>query len=54
MQMLTGLSDSSIYELARDGRFPGPVSLTGRAVAWRAAEVLDWIKARPGAVLRGR
>lgn len=54
VHQLTGLSRSSIYELAGDGHFPCPVQLTGKAVAWRAREVLDWIKARPSVVVRQR
>lgn len=50
--LLTGLSRPAIYAMAAEGRFPGAVQLTGTAVAWRASEVLDWIKARPQAKLR--
>ena len=52
VMLLTGLGRSSVYELAGDGRFPGPVQLVGTSVAWRASEVLSWIKARPGVVVR--
>lgn len=39
----TGLSRSTIYLRISEGRFPGPVSLGGRAVGWIEAEVSDWL-----------
>lgn len=54
VRQLTGLSDTAIYDLIAEGRFPGAVELTGRAVAWRAREVLDWIRSRPEVKVRGR
>ena len=40
----TGLSRSTIY--LRDGAFPAPVSLGGRAVGWIEAEVDAWLTAQ--------
>jgi prophage regulatory protein len=42
---MTGLSRSSIYA---DPRFPKPVKIGPRAVAWIREEVQDWINARIG------
>jgi prophage regulatory protein len=42
----TGLSRSSIYDLIAAGRFPKPVPLGRRTVAWIEAEVTDWQKHR--------
>ncbi|ALQ01437.1 helix-turn-helix transcriptional regulator [Pseudomonas brassicacearum] len=39
---LVGLSQSTIYEMASNGRFPKQVKLGGRAVAWVKSEVLQW------------
>ncbi|BBP51192.1 hypothetical protein PHLH3_08180 [Pseudomonas sp. St386] len=39
---LVGLSQSTIYDMASDGRFPKQVKLGGRAVAWVKSEVLQW------------
>lgn len=39
---LVGLSQSTIYDMASNGRFPKQVRLGGRAVAWVKAEVLQW------------
>ena len=42
----TGLSRSVIYEYIADGRFPRPVRITPRAVAWVDEEVDAWIRER--------
>lgn len=39
---LVGLSQSTIYDMASNGRFPKQVKLGGRAVAWVKSEVLQW------------
>lgn len=46
VERLTGLSRSRIYELMDGGRFPRPINLGGRAVAWLESEVGDWLKRR--------
>ncbi len=43
----TGLARSTIYESIRAGRFPPPVKIGPRAVAWRASEIDKWIESRP-------
>lgn len=42
----TGLARSTIYKLMSCGDFPAALSLTGRAVAWRATDVDRWIASR--------
>lgn len=42
----TGLSRSSIYQRAAEGRFPKPVSLGGRAVGWLESEIQEWLQQR--------
>lgn len=42
----TGLARSTLYKLVSCGDFPAPLSLTGRAVAWRSTEVDRWIAQR--------
>lgn len=42
----TGLSRSTIYELIQSGRFPRPVPLVGRTVAWTESSVDKWIAER--------
>lgn len=42
----TGLSRSTIYKLTAEGKFPAPVRLSARAVAFRASEVDAWIASR--------
>ena len=42
----TGLGRSYIYKLAREGAFPKPVQLGGRASGWVSDEVESWILER--------
>jgi prophage regulatory protein len=43
---LVGLRRSAIYAAMAAGRFPKPINLGPRAVAWLASEVEAWIAAR--------
>jgi len=47
IQRRTGLSRSTIWRRIQQETFPAPVSLGGRAVGWRAAEVEAWIESLP-------
>jgi prophage regulatory protein len=42
----TGLSRSTLYTYIRDGRFPSPVSISDRCVAWVEGEIDAWIAER--------
>jgi len=39
----TSLSQSSLYRLMKESRFPRPVRISPRCVAWKSEEVEDWI-----------
>lgn len=39
----TGLSSSSIYRLAGEGKFPKPIKLLSRSSGWIKSEVDEWI-----------
>ena len=43
LRELTGLSDTTVWRLERDGAFPKRFILHGRLVAWRRSEVMRWI-----------
>jgi len=43
VERLTGLSRSSIYAMVADGSFPKQVKVGRRAVAWREADILEWM-----------
>ncbi len=43
---VTGLGRSTLYEYVKNGRFPQPVDLGVRNVAWVELEVEDWIQQR--------
>lgn len=47
VMQVTGLARSTIYKLIAEDKFPPPVQLTGRAVAWRRADLEKWSAARP-------
>jgi prophage regulatory protein len=42
----TGMSRSTVYSYISDGRFPAPVSISTRCVAWIEDEVDRWISDR--------
>lgn len=44
---MTGLGRSTIYRLIADQKFPCPVRLGPRAVAWRRTDLDQWSEARP-------
>lgn len=42
----TGLTRSALYAAINAGRFPKPVKIGLKAVAWPAAELDEWIEKR--------
>ena len=48
---VTGLARSTVYKLIHDGKFPRPIKLGARAVAWRSDAVNGWIQDRTNASL---
>ena len=44
---MTGLGRSTIYRLMAEDKFPSPVRLAKRAIAWRRADLERWGEARP-------
>ncbi|MGI9568248.1 MAG: AlpA family transcriptional regulator [Desulfobulbia bacterium] len=45
-----GLKRSQIYLLMGEGRFPKPLRLGPRAVAWRLDEIDEWIRQLPRSI----
>ena len=45
----TGLSKATVYRLVKERKFPQPIQLTERAVAWRSEEIDEWLESRPRA-----
>ena len=43
---MTGCKKSTIYQMIAGGRFPKPLRLTGRMVAWPETAVLQWVQDR--------
>ena len=44
---MTGLGRSTIYRLVAQDKFPSPVRLANRAIAWRRTDLERWSDARP-------
>ncbi len=44
---MTGLGRSTIYRLMAEDKFPSPVRLAKRAVAWRRTDLEQWGDGRP-------
>ena len=44
---MTGLGRSTIYRLIAERKFPSPVRLGPRAVAWRSSDLDEGSEARP-------
>ena len=44
---MTGLGRSTIYRLIAQQKFPSPVRLANRAIAWRRADLDKWSDGRP-------
>lgn len=44
---MTGLCRSTIYRLVAQDKFPSPVRLATRAIAWLRADLERWSEARP-------
>ncbi len=45
--LMTGLGRSTIYRLVAQDKFPAPVRLAERAVAWRRDDLERWSACRP-------
>lgn len=43
----TGLSESTLRRLMREGQFPLPLRLSSRRVYWLDTEVTEWLGNRP-------
>jgi prophage regulatory protein len=43
VEAITGLSRSTIYLWLKQGKFPKPVKIGARVVAWRDRHIADWM-----------
>ena len=46
VEAITGLSRSTLYRLVAESKFPSPVRLSERCVAWPSDLVAGWVEAR--------
>jgi prophage regulatory protein len=49
VEVRTGLSRSTIYEWMKLNKFPRPVKLGERIVAWRESDIDNWLESRVSA-----
>jgi prophage regulatory protein len=53
VRRLVPLCRATIYQLISQGKFPKPVGIGGRAVAWIETEVEAWVEAKVRAARGG-
>jgi predicted DNA-binding transcriptional regulator AlpA len=46
LRQLVGLSHTTIWRLARSGKFPRALRISARAKAWRASDINQWLEDR--------
>ncbi len=46
VELMTGLSRSTIYQQIADKDFPKPLKLGKRAVGWRESDIVQWLDSR--------
>lgn len=44
--LMVGWSKITIHRAVKDGRFPKPVKLGARSIAWPESEIIEWQEAR--------
>lgn len=53
VEAATGCKKSTLYMLLRQGKFPKPIRLSARMVAWSETAVLQWVQDRIAASAEG-
>jgi prophage regulatory protein len=43
---MIGLSRSTIWKLLSEGKFPNPIRLGSRSIAWRINDIEEWLQSR--------
>lgn len=46
VEQIVGLSRSTLYVMISEGRFPKPIRIGNRAVAWSEQAIHNWMQAR--------
>jgi predicted DNA-binding transcriptional regulator AlpA len=49
LRQLTGLSNTTIWRLEREGAFPARIRLSQKSVGWRRSEIETWLATRQSA-----
>lgn len=43
---MIGLSDTTVWRMERDGRFPKRLRIGGNSVGWLESEITSWLRSR--------
>jgi prophage regulatory protein len=46
LKEILGLGTRTIYRMISDNKFPKPIKLTERTVAWRMSTINEWVESR--------
>lgn len=49
VQKMVCLSRTTLYRLMGEGKFPRPIKIGDKAIAWRQADIEAWIASREAA-----
>lgn len=47
LQEIVPMHRVTIWRMTQDGRFPAPVRISARSVAWKSDEIEAWLNSRP-------
>ena len=47
--MLDGINRTTLWRWVRDGHFPKPFRIGTQTIAWRRADIEQWLASRPAA-----
>lgn len=47
VERLLGTSRTTIWRWVRSGIFPSPLQIGPNTIAWRTADIEDWLQSRP-------
>lgn len=51
---MIGLSQSTIWKLLSEGKFPNPIRLSSRSIAWRIGDIEAWLQSRQESITQRR
>ncbi|MEP3345173.1 MAG: AlpA family phage regulatory protein [Litoreibacter sp.] len=49
VEEITGLCRSTLYSMISEGKFPRPIRMRAKAVAWPESKLIEWLENWPAA-----